>query len=503
MFQGGEITRGFVGETRDQHQLQILGEVGGGDKSPATLGTRFAQLLDNTNCIFWCCVKCTRAAQAPPGTDSITAGEPPAEDALIEQLLDAVVSGDFKSSDFSSTPLTLTKHNLCRFEQALHNVKVNTGAKIDSARPTTEAKQHSGTSKDFKILKEAIDTGRVDPRSALGQRFTTEHQKGTEAGDAYRKLDRKQAAEKRLEWAKKQFDNSTQGKSFRQTWRHVDTTKGTFKPFSKLVVGQGNDWPSLVGALKLARKCSMMGHPWTMVHPQTERTLFLELEFSWKEEFEQAWSEFTEHFTKIDGGNRDEPHKIVAGSAGTTGTGTNEPRSTGAGTSSTEPGIPGSGDPEPDNEPGNTEPGNGNGADGGNNGRPRPKGKAKPKAQPKGQPAPAKDNVIKQACALKSQMLSLISTSGQLIKQIEDEPEWAWAQNEQNKGALLAARDKFKASLTAFGRKFIIEDVNSVKKNFSSDAAFVVECQNSLASKGDADNLAALTRRLLKRHRAA
>ena len=107
----------------------------------------------------------------------------------------------------------------------------------------------------FKVLKAAIDAGHVDPRCSIGHKVTTEHRPGTPQGDLYRAKSREDATKFRLEWAQKRFDLMQQGKYFKQKWQRVGRKEGQYMSFSKLVKTDGDDFPSLVGALKCAQVC--------------------------------------------------------------------------------------------------------------------------------------------------------------------------------------------------------------------------------------------------------
>ncbi len=46
------------------------------------------------------------------------------------------------------------------------------------------------------------------------------------------------------------------------------------------------------GATNVAQQCLLLGHPWIIIHPQSQLTEFLYLSYSWREEFETAWTLF-------------------------------------------------------------------------------------------------------------------------------------------------------------------------------------------------------------------
>ena len=52
------------------------------------------------------------------------------------------------------------------------------------------------------------------------------HKPASEKGQDYRKLNRDQAAEYRLQWVQKEYAMAQEKRSFVETWRRVDATKG-------------------------------------------------------------------------------------------------------------------------------------------------------------------------------------------------------------------------------------------------------------------------------------
>ena len=61
-------------------------------------------------------------------------------------------------------------------------------------------------------MKDMVQQG-VDPRSADGQQFRSEHKRGTKEGDLYSSLSRKDAALFRQEWMAKKLKNFPRDKN--------------------------------------------------------------------------------------------------------------------------------------------------------------------------------------------------------------------------------------------------------------------------------------------------
>ena len=120
----------------------------------------------------------------------------------------------------------------------------------------------------------------------------------------YAGLSRFDAAQWRADWAKKELQTFRDEKIYKKSWRRVDTTRGDYLSASQLVTTDGgwSDPEAVAGAQCLIEKAIAMGDPWTRIHPQTKRLLFLKLNFSYQEEFEQCWSHFR---TEISDGKND------------------------------------------------------------------------------------------------------------------------------------------------------------------------------------------------------
>ena len=182
---------------------------------------------------------------------------------------------------------------------ALEGIAKTVHAKSEADQQQARENSSAVADKDLAPFEECVKTQRVDPRSPIGQRFAAQHKKGAPDGDRYRSIaSRSDAAKFRVEWAQKQFQMRKDSKVFSQTWRRVDTTKGAFKTIDQIIDGQGKGAAAMIGSLRLIHKCVRMGGSWVKIHPQTERMLFLELSFSWREDFEVAYSLYQEEFNK-------------------------------------------------------------------------------------------------------------------------------------------------------------------------------------------------------------
>ena len=100
----------------------------------------------------------------------------------------------------------LTKGNLDKLEQYLEHQQ----KKLNTGKEAAKFSQHD--QKKIDEMQGMIENG-VDPRSAEGQQFRAEHKKGSEHGDIYSSLSRKEAALFRQEWMAKKLKNFPRDKN--------------------------------------------------------------------------------------------------------------------------------------------------------------------------------------------------------------------------------------------------------------------------------------------------
>ena len=263
---------------------------------------------------------------------------------------------------------------------------------------------------------------------------------------------------------------------------------------AKMIREEGNDIDALIGCLRAAYKCSLMGPPWAVRHPQTERMEYVLLEFGFQESFEQCWSIFKEEFNdRLDirrPKQAGRPPSAISDGAALAGDG----------------GASSAGH-------GGASAGHGGAAAGGNGGSAddKPKCKAAAKAQSKARGKEPKEKVKLtqeqqtlvdlQKAADKMKVAALQHTSAALgiLQQIEDSTEWQWAKNEQNQGELSTKLNDFKGALNEFGRAYMVQKCADIKKRWGQ-AHLTVELNNFLAAKPKLDALEKELQVVLKRH---
>jgi hypothetical protein len=142
-----------------------------------------------------------------------------------------------------------------------------------------------------------------EAKSYLGNMFRKFLSQSPKDAEEYKRLPSRAAvSEFRKNWAAGELKKWEEKHTYEKSWSRVDTTKGNYKNFAKLVVDLGG-WASqeaLQGAITLAQKCLCMGAPWLHIHPQTELVEFLVLEFGYTEQFKNSWSTFCSDWSNGD-----------------------------------------------------------------------------------------------------------------------------------------------------------------------------------------------------------
>jgi hypothetical protein len=393
---------------------------------------------------------------AKPLPEDLCEENEPAVAGTKASLADSLMAGILKDDVESGTPLT--KEALLKLETAL---KPTVSSQLqDNAEGTMEF----DTKKDEKTwnnLKEAVETGKYEARSAVGNflraKMTPKQREDMKTMTGYdQKLFRKQFAES-------QFNSFTASKTHTKAWRRVDVQKGQYLNTDQLIHHQqaANSEKGMSGVRMLMEKAIALGPPWIREHPQTERTLFLTLEFEFAEEFEKSWkllkNEHESVHLKINEnqGDNNEGKAIV----------------------------------ETD-------------------------GKAKKLAVKKAalknekngddkkQMTKAKkefEQQWKDTMKLKTYVMKVTSSAIELDEQINVSTEWKWAKNEQNQGELMKELLAVKCRYSDFHRRLMTEDPSILKKRFGADH-LMSEMKTFVALKPVVETLAITVEKMRKRH---
>jgi hypothetical protein len=319
----------------------------------------------------------------------------------------------------------------------------------------------------------------------LGNKFRDAFKKGSEQGTEYHKLKRTEAAAFRLQWCKKELKVMTEKYVHKRAWTRVDRTRGTYKPFGRMVIDWGGwTWPEAIsGSVTAAHKCLAMGAPWIQKHPQSDIVEFLILENSYQEDFVNSWAEFKETVTNkgtgtIDKGTTD-PDKKDAGSGKIEDDDKNPDK--------TELGKKNGGEKIPEK----TDPGKKNG------------GKKIPE-----KPSPAKQDdddrkrmadLVKEAMKIKGKFQAASSSYVQLHQTITSEPAWDWVKNSPRMTELDKLKGDVQAMLNPWHREFVTNNdasaMAAVKKKYSNDR-ITVELQSFVRISNQVEQLATMTARI-------
>ena len=386
----------------------------------------------------------------------------------IDVIIDLVTSGDFANPaviEFFDTH-EITKEMIVKIEKAMLTVRSRgealvTARQLTSQPETTTVHAAAKARQNETRMKEALDANCVDPRSAIGQKFLLAHPKGTPHGDAYHSLNRSAAQEFRVRWVEEKYKAMKRGRVKSETWRHVDITSGKRMPLGKMIQDQGHDQLGVLGCIKTAYKCSLMGAPWAQQHPQTERMEYTLLESSFAETFEGAWRASTEEVNpSIEINKGVAAHSQAPKRAAIT-----------------------EGDAEEN---------------------PSKRRQTTPTKDKDPKPPATKDEkstaaMQKKSCALKVQALQVTSSASALLQEIDERDDWSWARNAQNQGKIKAQLDDFRQCLTQFGRSLLAQDMAVLKKRVVPEQ-WAKELEGFLACKPKLDLLATTVRQMLKRH---
>lgn len=348
-------------------------------------------------------------------------------------------------------------------------------ATIRKSTPNVDDGKVENLTKEEKDFKTAIDSNQIDPRSGVGQRVMNSIKSDEKKFAEYRTLDRKGAAEYRMNFAKVKLANLKEARVVGQKWKRIDTTRGRYLPFSKMVREEGNDEDALLGCVKVVQKCMAMGHPWVHRHPQTERLEYLLLNFEWAEDFEQSWSTWKTHWQEnisdkegnnVQKDSSKEAKKAIGDKAFKHG---------------------------------------GNDCDNKDK-----KGKAFAKPTAKGRSddltSPNKEDMNVQqwmvaANKLKAKLSRAMAGSSQLIDQIITVPSWSWADNAPNRGELERRLQDLKNAMTPFSSNYLVLDSKDMKRK-TDQASWHHELKTFVALEPKVDALASWSARLTTMHQS-
>jgi hypothetical protein len=392
----------------------------------------------------------------------------------------------------SAGGVPLTEANLSTYQAVL--AKLGSIALDPAAAAASPDDLAEGDRKKAAAMKSIIDGATWDARSYLANTFRNEHKAKTVEGERYKACKtRADAAEFRKEWCQSQYTNLVERKTFTQSWRRVDKTKGVYRPFGRLVQDFGG-WgcqEAVDGACTAMSKCILMGAPWVHKHPQSGMTEYLVLEMGFEEEFESMWAKFSETW---------QGEGASSGSGRALG---QAPSVVGGVAAAVAEGAGGSGGQAAEDEaktgpPAVPKKGKGalampKGSGGGGGGLPSP-GKIKKGADKEDSPSSDKKTEIlkltREAMKLKQTFHAASSNYVQVMHAISSDGKWSWAKGGPQEARLRDSKAKLQTELNSWHEEFLVtSEFTPMKKKYSTER-IVVELTKFMQTKRLVETLA-------------
>ena len=245
------------------------------------------------------------------------------------------------------------------------------------------------------------------------------------------------------------------GKAWKQKWQKIDTTKGQFFNLSQLVIDEGGweDKEAVDGSIRLVSKNMLMGSPFTFIHPQTERRMYLRMDFGWEETLTQAWSMFREEFDK---GVLE--YTTVSQPAGGT---VSQPA--GATVAGSEPAA---------------------------------------KARKPQKPKTEFDKLLAKVNVIRKEISDASNNAVQVLDSVTSkEKKWLFANNPENVGVLKEIMEKMRIALGDSGRAILLTDMATLKKNVAKEQ-LLVDMKGFIKTKALGKQLEEFTKTLVRRANA-
>jgi hypothetical protein len=454
----------------------------------------------------------------PPGQPSPVEQVPPADEhqdgaddkvlLTVENLMKHIRDHGITSLFESAMNMPLNKENLHALQKLLQKtgteiLEQGKAQSVGHGQAVDMASLDEAQRKRAETLKSVIGAGGFHSQSYLANQFRGEHKPGSEEGIKYKECkSRSEAAEFRVEWCKKQFQAMTEKKTFVQSWKRVDRTKGTYRNFGKLVLDFGG-WEcaeAIEGASTSVSRCMAMGHPWVQKHPQSGLVEYLVLQMEWVEEFESMWSHFQEHYDN-EGSPAAAPAVGDSAEAAAALKGGNS--------------VPAAATPA---APGPPATAAGKGAAKGTTAQPKSKAKkgAKPEGSPseatgKGDEASPGDDKKKEfarlqrdALKLKQTFHSASSNYVQMKHAIDTDSSWSWTKcgppETTKEVILLKAKTDLQNMLNDWHKEFLCNnDFSGIRKKYAPER-LIVELTKFIEAKGAVDKLSTMLESMNRAH---
>ena len=267
----------------------------------------------------------------------------------------------------------------------------------------------------------------------------------------------------RTDWAKKRFASSIEGKMEVESFRTVDTTKGTYMTFGATVTFYGGwEWPPAIeGAKTAAAQCLAMRGKWIWLDPQSKMLNLFILKKEHSEDYVHKWESFKKELNDAVG---------VETSTAVVSAAVSPSASPGA--SPVLSAVPSPVVSEPETETPKAKKARIAAEKAALNPTPlaTPKGKAAAKASPSGTGAElGLKDWIKLAIKLKSKYEKANSAGESLLMDIKENSKYSWAATPAMEGELQQLYQAVKQDLGGFGRQFMVKELKDMKAAFDAN----------------------------------
>jgi hypothetical protein len=293
-----------------------------------------------------------------------------------------------------------------------------------------------------KSLREALDTKTVSPKGPLQYAWEKHLKASPDQKKCYAECKGWEAKSQfRLAWADRKLQTLNVSRTHCREYQKVDTTKGVYLSFGMLVESFGIHFDregATKTALRHASKCIHMGGRWTHWDGMAECTEFLKLNREFANVMTDCWRLCEEetsttdiHASPIESGVADE---VIAGTVA--------PHSMQIDTHA---------------------------------------GKGKGKSKAKGLGVAVTDDIVvakkrnkldeslAESTKVKSLWLQAMNSSKSLLDLINVDEAWAWARSASTNGKLKADIASLEAHLDSETRKFILDDVKTLKVEIGAE----------------------------------
>ena len=302
------------------------------------------------------------------------------------------------------------------------------------------------------LMLEAGKSKGFGVRTTMGVRFSRDAKGGKSA--AYHAMSsHADKADFRMKWAALQFEEYQSRKVKTQSWSEIDVKLGTYLPLSLIFWEEGQrgiaklqDEQAVTAGLRHAAMCAKMGGKYVSFNDVTGRYEYLHFRRQVRDEFKKKWSQYVEERSawisrRPDGGGQAATPTPAAASSVPVPTATEitpaaakKAAATAAAAAKKAAALEEAADETPSSLK---------------------------------RARTTLDTAIAEASKVKSLYQVTSSTSGNLLKAMDQDASWSWATPAAKAGLkapLVTAAGVLDAAFTPFARRFLVTDIKELKK---------------------------------------